>query len=744
MNRSLSPRRLLAAALLSASALCLEIALTRLLSLLYFPPYVFLVISMAILGIGIGAALPALRPSLIRADRLAHYCLAAAASSLLLAGLCSTGLPLHRPALLFVALTVPFACVGLGLSVLFSLHAVRSRMLYMADLLGAGLGAVLAIPLLNRFGALNVVLVAALGFALAAYYLSAGRGRLATLLGMAVCAAVLGVNVGARWLEIDMSALAAEKPIVSALSAGGKILDTRWDAFARTDLVDPGAGQPLRIYVDGGAASVMPQPASSAQHLRDIGFFPFATEQPARVFIVGPGAGLDVYFALQSQAQSITAVEVNGASVDMTRAMRSRNGAVYDQPTVTVLVDDGRGALRRSNDQYDLIFLSQVVSLAAERGGYALSENTVYTTDAFSEYLAHLTAGGQLALKLYDEATLTRAVSTALAALRQQGKSDAQALGHLMVFLDERAGSPLPLLLVGAQPYTEDDSLALGAIARSVGFTPLLLPHVLIQPPFDEVAAGALTFSATIANAEVDYTPPTDDRPYFFQFERGIPSSLQPLALMILLGALGLILLCLWLWRGSRSVARSLSPVYVALLGMGFIALEIFAIQQTRLFLGHPTWAVALALFTFLVGGGIGSGLSQVRFRSLLSRVPWLSPLLVVFLAMLWHGLWSMLSRELITATLSTRLLAAFVSLLPLALCMGVPFPQALAEIANLDRRGVAIAWSVNGLATVAGSSAAVILSITVGFGAVLWLGAAAYALAALNRLLMRRAEPGF
>ena len=126
-----------------------------------------------------------------------------------------------------------------------------------------------------------------------------------------------------------------------------------------------------------------------------------------------------------------------------------------------------------------------------------------------------------------------------------------------MAFLDERAGSPVPLLLVGTQPYTEDDSLALGAIARQVGFTPLLLPHVLLQPPLDEVAAGAMTFSDTIANAEVDYSPPTDDRPYFFQFERGIPASLQPLALLIVAGALGLMLLCLScgeaadLWRAA-------------------------------------------------------------------------------------------------------------------------------------------------------------------------------------------------
>ena len=707
--------------------------------MLYFPPYVFLVISLAILGISIGAALPALRPRLAREQWLPHYCLAAAASSMLIALVCASGAAASAPALLFLALALPFVWVGSTLSALFSLQASASRLLYMGDLLGAGLGALLAIPLLNQFGALDALLVAALGFTLAGVYLSAGRARLAASIGFALGACLLALNVSAGVLRVDMAAASPAKPIVEALESGGRILDSRWDAFARTDLVDPGNGEPLRIYVDGGAASVMPSPEMAAQHLRDIGFFPFATSQPARVFIVGPGAGLDVYFAQQGRAQAITAVEVNAASIDLTREWRSRNGGVYQQANVTALVDDGRGALRRSRDKYDLIYLSQVVTLAAERGGYALSENTVYTVEAFIEYRNHLTDEGQLALKLYDEVTLTRALSTALAALNQRGLSDAQALQHIMAFLDESGAESIPLLLVGAQPYSEDDSLALGAIARQVGFTPLFLPHVLAQPPLDAVASGAATFDDTVADSSADYSPPTDDRPYFFQFERGVPANLQPLALLAALGALALAALCALRWRRTGAMTRAISPIYVALLGIGFITLEIYAIQQTRLFLGHPTWAVALVLVTFLVGGGLGSGLSQYRFRALLSRSPQLAPALVVALALLWGALWALLSRELATASLPLRLWAALVSLLPLTLCMGIPFPQALARLAQVERRDVALAWSVNGAATVAGSIAAVILSITAGFGAVLWLGAAAYALAALAVIAMRR-----
>ena len=731
-------RSLPAAALISGSALCLEIALTRLLSLLYFPPYVFLVLSLAILGAGIGAALPALRPKLIRADWLPHYCLGAAVCSVALVAICSTTLPLHAPALVFVALALPFACVGLALSALFSLYADASRLLYMGDLVGAGLGAIAAIPLLNAFGALDVALLTAAGFALAAHYLSAGRTRFVSLAGLAICASVFGVNVRWQLLDVDMRALAADKPIVSALAAGGRILDTRQDAFARTDLAQPASGDSLRIYVDGGAASVMPKPDDAARHLRDIGFFPFATGQPARVFIIGPGAGLDVFFALRGRAESITAVEVNAASVDMTNEWAGSNGAVYQQPGVEVVVDDGRGALRRSSERYDLIYLSQVVTLAAERGGYALSENTIYTADAFADYLAHLTDEGQIALKLYDEATLTRALSTAIAALKRLGMDDAQAMRHLMAFMDERGASPVPLLLVGKRAFKEDDSLALGSIARQVGFTPLLLPHVLAQPPLDAVAAGTRAFVETIADADADYSPPTDNRPYFFQFERGISTSLIPLACLALAGGFAMTILCAGLWRrGSRK--RALQPVYVALLGIGFIALEIYAIQQTRLFLGHPTWAVAAVLFVFLVGGGMGSGLSQVRFRKALAARPQLATASVFILALLWAALWAILSREILTASLPARVLAVVISLLPLAMCMGIPFPQALAEIGQGGRRGVALAWSVNGAATVAGSILAVILSIAIGFHAALWLGAVAYALASIVMIVMRR-----
>ena len=734
VNANAFQQRLLATAMLSASALLLEIVLTRLFSLLYFPPYVFFIISIAILGIGLGAAVAAFRPELTQENRLALYSVGAAISTVALIIFAVFGASLNLQILLFALAALLYFFIGLAISSLFSQRAESSRMLYMSDLVGAGIGAIVAVPLLNTFGAVNAAIVAALGFAVAGIYLSVGAHRLWVVLSIALSAGLLGVNALTDVLEVDLSSVTPDKPIVASLSSGGKILDTRWDAFARTDLVDPGDDKPLRIFVDGGAASIIPSESARGDLIRDIGFFPFATMQPEKVFIIGPGGGLDVYFALQGNAQEITAVEVNPASVALVEDWRAYTGSLFDRPEVELLIGDGRSELRRSSDKYDLIYLSQVVTLAAERGGYALSENTVYTVDSFSEYLDHLDDDGQIALKMYDEITLSRAVSTALAALRHRGLSDQQAIKHLMAFLDKDT----PLLLISNKPFSEDDSLVLGAIAREVGFTPLLLPHVWIRPPLDAVDRGETTFEAVVAASQEDISPPTEDRPYFFQFEKGIPQNLVPLTLiaalvtLVILGFIGL------QRRKASDIATRCFPAYFALLGAGFIAIEIYAIQQTRLFLGHPTFAVTLVLATFLLGGGLGSGLSQRYMRSILGRYPQLAAAAVVALLSLWSLLWSLFSRELLGAEITMRAVVVVATLLPLAFCMGIPFPQALEAVGRIDRRQVAMAWSVNGLTTVVGTVAAVVLSITVGFKAVLVLGGAAYLLAALIMAAMR------
>lgn len=723
-------RRALNLFLLSGGSLLLELALTRLFSAVYYPPYVFAILSLAVLGIGLGAGLVAWRPALRQERYHWLYMLGAALCSIVV--VVALSLSALVGGFIFVLVPLPYLFIGMTYASVFSQTPEHSTELYMADLVGAGAGAVLSLPVMNVIDPINAVLVAALLFALAGLYpLSDRRWQVAPVLLLAI---VLFANLSLSLLVIDYTALDTAKPIQTSLT-DGEIIRTRWDAFGRTDLVQPDDGSPYRLYLDGAAASIMPPAQDDGSLIGNIGFFPFATNQPETALVIGPGGGLDVWFGLHSNTSGITAVEVNPASIDFVRDFGAYNGELYDQASVRALVDEGRSLLRREDVKYDLIFLSQVVTLTNERLGYALTENTIYTVEAFADYLAHLTDDGYIALVLYDEITLTRALSTALAALRAQGLTDAQAIQHMMAFVDVQSGKPIPLLMIGRSPLTREDSLSYLAVARQVGFQPLYLPGAFAQPPLDSIEAGTRTFADVEAQSESDISAPTDDRPFFFQFERGVAPDLVPLlGFMAAIAVLGSLLLIVSQRRVQMLAARW-SPLYFAALGIGFILVEITVVQQTRLFLGHPAYAVTTTIAVLLVGGGIGSWLGgRLGLKS--PRLPLVG---VIVVMILWLLLWNGISQSFLALPLVGRIVVAGVCLLPLALMMGMPFPLGLQHIAAAGGGQVALAWTVNGVATVVGTVGATALATLSGYQSVLMAGVVAYAVASVYAYVIAR-----
>ncbi len=723
----MTTRRVLTLSLLSGGSLLLELALTRLFSAIYYPPYVFAIISLAILGIGLGSGAAAWRPKLRQERYQWLYVLGAALFSLIL--LIALAALSQVPGLIFVLVPLPYLFIGLTFASIFSATPERSTVLYMADLMGAGAGALLSIPIMNLITPINAVLIAGLLFTLAGLYpLVQPRWQAASVILFLIG---LLSNLGLSWVKIDYTALNTAKPIQASLT-DGQIIQTHWDAFGRTDLVKPNDGSAYRLYLDGAAASIMPPTTDDKLLVSSIGFFPFATNQPSRVLVIGPGGGLDVWFGLHSKAKDITAVEVNPASIDFVRDFGDYNGHLYDQPSVRAVVDEGRSLLRRENTKYDLIFLSQVVTLTSERLGYALTENSIYTVQAFQDYFAHLTDKGYVGLVLYDEITLTRALSTALAALRTQGLTDAQAIRYTMAFLDTQSGKPIPLLMISKMPLTREDSLSYLAVAHQVGFQPLYLPEVYAQPPLDAIEAGTHTFADIEAQSSSNISAPTDDRPFFFQFERGAPPDLIPL--LGLIAGVSIVGIVLLIFSQRRIQPRTVrwSPIYFAALGIGFILIEITVIQQTRLFLGHPTLAVATTIAVLLIGGGLGSWLSG-RLR--LQSPRW--PLVGVIIALVaWLLLWPIISQNLLALPLAGRIGIAGVCLLPLAFMMGMPFPLGLEQIAIGGGGQVALAWAVNGIATVAGSIGATTLATLTGYQSVLVAGIVAYLVAMIYTMI--------
>ncbi|MFO7543904.1 MAG: hypothetical protein R6W77_00245 [Trueperaceae bacterium] len=768
---------------LAFGGLLLEIAFTRLASLLYFSPFVYVLLSVAVLGAGLGAAVAAAWP---RSRTLRAAATSAALASLtgLLVAIATTLLatgPWRAFAMALLAL--PFAFVGHALATLFARRSNDAPRLYLADLLGAGLGALAVVPLANLAGPYGAIAAAALALALAGSALTplaggrreadppgtrAASSRPIVMLALvaAVAAALVAIGSGRDGaLGLRIADLHAPKPLTLALRAGAEPLAHRWDALGRTDLVRrPGDGVHV-LYLDGGAGSVVPEAARPEIVASDVAAFPFAALTPTSTFVIGPGAGLDVALARAFDVDTIVAVELNRAAVTLTNDLATLTGDVYGAG-VELLVDDGRTALAREHRRFDLILLSHVVTDAAEARNYALAENGLYTVEAFRTMLERLAPGGAIAFKLYDELTLTRALLTAVRALATNGVDEATAARHVMAVLDARGLSsgqdPVPLLLVFDRPLERERAVALARAAEARQLGLLYVPGLLVGPPLEALLAGDTDVAAIAdAAAEVDIAPVTDARPYFFDFEPGLPRALRPLVWALLaLSAMTVVVLAVRPPPRAALPAHA-GPVLAATLGVGFMTLEIAALHHTRLVLGHPTMALAVTLSALLVGAGLGSGVVGTRVAAGVRpalRAASLAALASAAGMTAWWLAFPLLADAIVTSTVFLRSLAVALSLAVPAALMGIAFPLALRALGRdavhdsepTDRTGgasaprpadtvVAVTWAVNGIASVVGAVTATVVASTWGAPAVAALGVAAYLAAATVLHALRR-----
>lgn len=709
-----APSSLLASTfLLTAGSLLFEVSLTRQLSLVHHSGFVFAVLSVALLGLGIGAALAAVRPGLRSRGMLGTWLALACVSALLVTFTFS--LPAPAPLLLIALSAVPFLFSGLTLSTIFSLYPASSHRLYWADLMGAGTGTLLALPLLDWLTAAGSASAGALLMGLAVLFI---RPLPVAAAGAPALALVLLLSSG--WLGPAGPGLAPGKSLSAELAGAAQVVSQAGNSFAHSHLIRRQDGSHY-LYVDGAAGSLVPL-TDDPRLTRDIGFLPFAAVQPDSVFLLGPGGGLDASLARLAGAERIVAAELNGPGLQLVEQV-SQSG----YRGVELHVDEGRSVLRRLDENFDLILLAHVITQSSDLRGFALSEASTYTVEAFSDYLGHLTPDGLLALKLYDELTLARAFFTAFTSLEDAGMTDPAS--HLFAALDQTAGQPLPLLIVSRAPFDRPAAVSLARQAENMGFSLLYVPGLLANPPLDGLAAGTASVELLAANAAeggVNLLPVRDLRPFFFQFETGLPAVLQPVAYgAAAVFAASVLLLAM----RRRPAVWPAAPVVFAALGTGFMATQLSLIQRSQLFLGHPTLALSLVLAVFLFGGGLGSLLGE-RFRRPLL---W-GPLLTVLFAAAWHLAWPALTEPFQGSPLALRGTLAVLSMLPLTLVLGMQFPAGLGRLAGAPGR-VAGAWAVNGVYSVLGSVAAVTLGILYGYQSALLLGSACYLLVLLASL---------
>ena len=724
----------------SAAALIFQVAQTRLFSATLGYHLTYLVLSVSLLGVGIGSTCSVLldrrqaRPDL----SLLGFALGASALAALfaeshidpsVAGLWPS------IAIAYVLGSLPFAFASWIIVRSLAASPGNPGRLYAIDLAGAATGSLLA------FGGIPLIGVPAL-YAAAALLAAVGavavqpRRRLWTVALVPLVALVALVG----WSEVLTPPLVGPNK-VDLFDPTVVREASRWDPLARVDVLSSrsGQGDPYGFLVD--AAYAGPRP-NGVTMLLDIGAAtpilaggddavldatviaaPYVLVDRPTVMIIGPGGGIDVRTALAHGAGRVDAVEVNrGVIDDMRGQFAAYSGGLYDDPRVRIHADEARSFIRRSVERYDLIVMTVVDSYAAlASGAYALTETYLYTEEAFTDYLAHLRSGGVLSVgRWYRDppVEMMRTVQVAARGLRSSGVIDPARNMLVLRYRD------FGLLLVRKEAFDRPAVDAVRRFASTHGFS---VGYDALEP------AGP--FASALADEHA--TPATDDHPFFFANDptnsggsNDIPAAhiilFLAFGLALALSYAGIILPLRLLLRGrlGEAAARRRLTAQSAALGLGFIAAEIVLIQRLTLYLGQPALALSVGLAGLLLGAAVGSAASG-RIGPAIGRAALISALLLtaVLFAL------AAASDRTLAWPIAGRVAVSVIGAATAGLPLGAVFPQVIRRAAAEQPALVAWVWGVNAAASVLGALIAAGLAMAVGFTLVAVCAVACYLL---------------
>jgi hypothetical protein len=692
---------------------------------------------------------------------------------------------LARMLTIYTLAAVPFFAGGLVVTMAISRMSAHVNAVYAADLIGAAAGCLILIPLLDRLGAPGVVLAAAaLSTAAAVLFApSVSRRRVA-----ASAVVVLLVPVAGQW-----SGRAGFDVVDTKGHYGDRILFSKWNSFSRIGVYERAHGDwslspaykgplPETRFMDIDSAASTPilhlnADLSNAQYLRyELTAFAYqlkgigpSPRPPVPVgftaLVIGPGGGRDLASALVFGAARVDGVEINPIIADnvMRDRFREFSGGIYLNPRVHVTVDDGRSFVRRTPEHYDVIQASLVDTWAATAAGaYTLTENTLYTVEAFNDYLDHLTDAGILTITRWVADGL-RLVSLAQAACEQRGWSSADRLAIV------RQGSVATFMLKKT-PFTAAEIAQLHSVADRLEFDVLYAPgdgnaltgaqsdsraqSIHLAQNVDVDGASTADYARLVlapdrrrfyAAYPWDIRPTSDDRPFFFHttklenqfdvafgrtmlFGNGLSALMTLLGISTSLVVLFVIGPLIFAGRGQARPRGWLAwLVYFGALGAGFMLIEVSVLQNFVLLLGHPVYSLTVTLFSLLLGTGLGAGWSRRFDEARLPRSGAIGILTVASVALAFVVVATPIVNWAIPFSRGARMLIAVAMLVPVGVALGIPMPTGMRILSARSPQMLAWAWGINGALSVLGATLAIFIAMNWGFRVTLMTASATY-----------------
>src|SRR5882757_236626 len=771
----------MALGLVTAATLMLQIIETRIISVISWYHLAFFVISIAMFGLTAGAVFVYLRREEFRPEHLSYDLAVAALAFALTTDLAMlmqltlvTGASPSLTSLVAwtefaLCLAVPFFFSGVVVSLALTRSPYAIGNVYGADLIGAAAGCI------------GVIGLAALGFA------GSGLGTLpeATSLGSKLYRYRRSIVTGCLLFAIanTLTTYGVRPTIIKDhVETPADLAYDRWNSLSRitvsrSETVTPamfGASPRLphstieqrALNIDGGAGTALYRFDGILANLGflryDVTNLAYAIPDLKTGAVIGVGGGRDVLSQRLFGLSDVTGVEINPIIIDVLERHFSSYTAIATLDGVKFEVDEARSWFARTPRSFDVIQMSLIDTWAATgAGAFTLTENGLYTVEAWQRFLDRLNPDGLFTVSRWyapGEVNETgRLVSLAIATLLASGAAEPKR--HLFL----AAAGKVATLIVTKSPLSPAALGALEDAAKANEFTVLLSPDTSAPSAVLEKIVSATDHRAldqATAGYYLDLTPPTDARPFFFNqlrfttlfdpdvfshfshtgvFAGNLIATLTLVMLVLVSVALVAATIIVPLQPTVREAGRQLpvgGTVYFVLIGTGFMMVEIALLQRMSVFLGHPVYALSVVLFSLILWTGFGSMASErvplagagqllawsVASAAYLFALPlWLPPLLV----------------DLDGVHFFVRAGFCVLVLAPAGFLMGFGFPTGMRLVSAISTGPTPWFWGINGAAGVLAASVAVVTSIAFSIDTTLRIGAACYLLVVAPAVLL-------
>lgn len=774
--------------LIALATLALEIALSRLLSVITWYHLAFFAISTAMLGMTAGATTVYLKSGWFTreklSDSLTKACLGFSIitpCSLML--LCF--LPMYdttiQSVMSFAVLILPtliclfpFYFSGLAIAAILTKVSLPVGKLYASDLLGASLGCLFVLVGLEVFDAPSLIIVcASIGAVAGLSFAWRNCSRKLRRTSTWIAIILLGLGVlnsltlsGIRPLFAKGSYQAVEDYLWDAWNSFSHVVvykqvETIPHLWGPSPLVPETIIPQYLMVIDGAAGTVLGRFSSldDIRYLRfDVTNIAYYLRPEGGACIIGVGGGRDVQSALLFGHERIIGIDVNPIFIRLLQEDFKEFAGLAGRQEVRLIADEARSVLSSMPETFSIIQMSLIDTWAATgAGAFSLSENGLYTTDAWKIVLDRLAEDGIFTVSRWHSpenlGETGRIISLAVASLLQYGIDDpSQHIALITQYM-------ISTLLMSKQPFTPQEIAELQRVTADLQFHTSILPTVTPENSVLQkiVAAKSLEeLHTAIADEVLNYTPPTDENPYFFNMLRmsrlgaelsqifGLSQGVirgnlvATLTLVVLIISLLVLAFITIVWPlmfrkrvGEITAASShiLWPgaFYFSLIGAGFMFVEIAMIQRLSVFLGHPTYALAILLFTIILSAGLGSFLSEYVP---LTRPPWIYfyPVTTAIVILVERFLLNILAANMVTSPIFDKIIVSIGVIFPLGILLGLFFPTGMRLARSAGSEETPWFWGLNGIFGVLCSALAVFFSIYFGIFVNFYIAACCYA----------------